>query len=188
MPDMIEQSPSERDEEIYSAWEGGKKTLRSLARQFETSVTEIGMAIDRCLPPFNTQTQMRAYKREIQKLEDVGGHYYAKAMEGEIESAHVYARINERYCAMQGWSSVNIRLDPYAAQVKEESSGHQKIFQAIMRLKYGPQWQPGDPGDGTLDGNGNALAPPTAPDDAVVPEDENRENPSPGSRTPDSAQ
>jgi hypothetical protein len=51
------------------------------------------------LPPFNTQTQMRAYKREIQKLEDVG-HYYAKAMQGEIESAHVYAQINKRYCAM----------------------------------------------------------------------------------------
>jgi len=24
-------------------------------------------------------------------------------MEGDIDSAHVYARINERYCAMQGW-------------------------------------------------------------------------------------
>jgi len=96
----------------------------------------------------------------------VGGYYYAKAMKGEVESAHVYARINERYCAMQGWSSVNIRLDPYQAQVKEEPSGHQKIFQAIMRLKYGPQWQPGDPGDGTLalDSNGNRIAPPTVPE------------------------
>jgi len=159
MPDMIEQAPSERDEAIYSAWEGGKKTLRGLARQFETSVTEIGMAIDRCLPVFNPTTQMRAYKREIQKLEDVGGYYYAKAMEGEIESAHVYARINERYCAMQGWSSVNIRLDPYAAQVKEEPSQHEKIRDAIFRVKYGPQWQPSD----SFDANGNLLAPPTAP-------------------------
>jgi len=78
------------------------------------------------------QTQMRAYKREIQKLEDVGTHYYAKAMQGEIESAHVYARINERYCAMQGWSSVNIRLDPYAAQVKEQPSQHEQIRDAIL--------------------------------------------------------
>jgi len=69
MPDMIEQAPSERDEEIYSQWEGGKKTLRSLARQFGLSVPEIGEAIDRCLPPFNTPNQLRAYKREIQKLE-----------------------------------------------------------------------------------------------------------------------
>src|SRR5215472_14225324 len=134
MPDDELIPSSERDEKIYSAWESGKKSLRALARQFETSVTEIGQAIDRCLPPFNTQTQMRAYKREIQKLEDVGTKYYANAMEGEIESAHVYARINERYCAMQGWSSVNIRLDPYSAQVKEEPSGHQKIFEAIMRV------------------------------------------------------
>jgi len=167
MRDMEELVPSERDEEIYSAWEGGKKSLRGLARQFETSVTEIGLAIDRCLPVFNSATQMRAYKREIQKLEDVGTKYYAKAMEGEIESAHVYARINERYCAMQGWSSVNIKLDPYAAQVKEEPSGHQKIYEAIMRLKYGPKWQP------PTDGNGKVLAPPTAPSED---DDENQSN------------
>jgi hypothetical protein len=141
---VIVEQPSERDEEIYAAWESGKKTLRGLARQFGLSVPEIGLAIDRCLPPFNTQTQMRAYKREIQKLEDVGTHYYAKAMQGEIESAHVYARINERYCAMQGWSSVNIRLDPYAAQVKEQPSQHEQIRDAIFRLKYGPQWKPSD--------------------------------------------
>ena len=127
MPDMIEQAPSERDEEIYSQWEGGKKTLRSLARQFGLSVPEIGEAIDRCLPPFNTPNQLRAYKREIQKLEDAGTKYHARAMEGDIDSGHLYARINERYCAMQGWSSVNIRLDPYAAQIKEQPSSHEKI-------------------------------------------------------------
>src|SRR5215472_11527285 len=132
MQDMVEVIPSERDEAIYAAWESGK-TLRVLAREFGISPLQVEQAIDRCLPVFSTQTQMRAYKREIQKLEDVGTKYYTKAMQGEIESAHVYARINERNCAMQGWSSVNVRLDPYAAQVKEEPSGHQKIFEAIMR-------------------------------------------------------
>jgi hypothetical protein len=127
---------------------------------------EIEQAIDRCLPVFNTQTQMRAYKREIQKLEDVGTKYYTKAMQGEIESAHIYARINERYCAMQGWTSVNIRLDPYAAQVQEQPSSFEKIRDAIMRLKYGPQWQP------PSDGNGAALAPPIAPS----ADDQNRSN------------
>jgi hypothetical protein len=170
MRDLVEQAPSERDEEIYSAWEGGKKTLRGLARQFSVSVTEIGRAIDRCLPVFNSQTQMRAYKREIQKLEDVGTHYYAKAMEGEIESAHVYARINERYCAMQGWSSVNVRLDPYAAQVKEEPSGYEKIRDAIMRIKYGPQWQPSD----SFDANGNLLSRPLVPPTDDQNGDQNR--------------
>jgi hypothetical protein len=166
-----EQAPSERDEAIYAAWESGK-TLRVLARQFETSVTEIERAIDHCLPPFNTQTQMRAYKREIQKLEDAGTKYHARAMEGDIDSGHLYARINERYCAMQGWSSVNIRLDPYAAQVKEQPSSHEKIRDAIMRLKYGPQWQPSD----SFDADGNLLARPTAPSADGQNGDQNRAN------------
>src|SRR5215831_4049396 len=117
MRDMEELIPSERDEEIYAAWQSGK-TLRVCAREFRVSMVMVEQAIDRCLPAFNTQTQMRAYKREIQKLEDVGTKFYARAMGGDIDSGHLYARINERYCAMQGWASVNIRLDPYAAQVK----------------------------------------------------------------------
>src|SRR5215468_5691682 len=108
---------------------------------------------------------MRAYKREIQKLEDVGTKYYAKAMEGEIESAHVYARINERYCAMQGWSSVNIRLDPYSAQVKEKRSQNEQIRDAIFRLKYGPQWQPSD----SFGPDGALLAPPEDDQDRPDP-------------------
>jgi len=95
MQDIVEPTPSERDEEIYAAWESGK-TLRVLARQFSVSVVEVERAIDRCLPVFNSQNQMRAYKREIQKLEDVGTKYYERAMQGEVESAHIFARINER--------------------------------------------------------------------------------------------
>jgi len=150
MQDMVEVIPSERDEAIYAAWESGK-TLRVLAREFGISPLQVEQAIDRCLPVFSTQTQMRAYKREIQKLEDLGTKYYAKAMHDEIESAHIYARINERYCAMQGWTSVNIRLDPYAAQVQEQAPPrHELIRAAIMRLT---QRQPND-------GNGQSGSPP----------------------------
>jgi len=97
MQDDDEQTPSARDEQIYTAWESGK-TLRVLAREMGTSVAEVARAIDRCLPPFNTQTQMQAYKRELQKLEDAGTVYHTRAMQGDLDSAHVYARINERQC------------------------------------------------------------------------------------------
>ena len=138
MQDMVEVIPSEQDEAIYAAWESGK-TLRVLAREFGISPLQVEQAIDRCLPVFSTQTQMRAYKREIQKLEDLGTKYYAKAMHDEIESAHIYARINERYCAMQGWTSVNIRLEPYTAQVQQQAlPRHEKIRAAIMRLTEQP--------------------------------------------------
>jgi hypothetical protein len=167
MRDEDEPIPSERDEEIYAAYESGK-TIRVLAREFRISVMEIERAIDRCLPVFNTQTQMRAYKREIRKLEDVGSKYHARAMQGDIDSGHLYARINERYCAMQGWSSVNIRLDPYTAQVKEQPSQHEQIRDAIFRLKYGPQWKPSD----SFGADGALLAPPVDDQNG----DQNRSN------------
>src|SRR5215831_12834031 len=157
MEDIGEQ-PSERDEAIYAAWESGK-SLRILARNFETSVTEIEHAIDRCLPPFTTQNQMRAYKRELQRLEDIGAKYHALAMADNAtpEMAHVYARLNERRCAMAGWSSINVRLDPFSVQTQQQPSEHEKITEALFRLKYGQDWTPPPDGDGATD-------PPSLPD------------------------
>jgi hypothetical protein len=175
MQDMVEQTPSARDEQIYEEWSAGK-TLRVLAREFEVSVMEVERGIDRCLPPFTTQNQMRAYKRELQKLEDIGAKYHALAMANDTntEFAHIYARINERRCAMSGWSSINVRLDPFAAQVKEQPSQHEKIRDAIFRLKYGPDWTPPSDWESFLardrDDSGSALASPTAPSE----DDQNR--------------
>ena len=38
---------------------------------------------------------------------------------------------------MQGWSSVNVRLDPYSAQVQEQPSGHEKLMRAILTIARG---------------------------------------------------
>src|SRR5262249_25786859 len=155
----IGQQPSERDEAIYAAWESGK-SLRILARNFETSVTEIEHAIDRCLPPFTTQNQMRAYKRDLQRLDDVSAFYYAKAMAGDCDSAHIFCRVQERRSAVSGWSSVNVRLDPYAAQVQEEPSSYDKIRAAIWRIARPGQPMPDSWKD---DVAAAALVPPVAP-------------------------
>jgi len=169
MRDIEELVPSERDEEIYAMWESGK-TPRVCAREFGVSRMEAERAIDRCLPVFNSKTEMMAYKRERQKLDDIGSKYHAQAMAGDIDSGHLYARINERRCAMAGWTSVNVRLDPYSAQVKEEPTQHEKIRDAIFRLKYGPQWQPSD----TFAPDGSLLA---SPSTAPSADGENRTEP-----------
>src|SRR5215471_12273437 len=67
MQDMVEVIPSEQDEAIYAAWESGK-TLRVLAREFGISPLQVEQAIDRCLPVFSTQTQMRACPCPAQAL------------------------------------------------------------------------------------------------------------------------
>src|SRR5262249_39314101 len=149
MEDIGEQ-PSERDELIYAAWERGGSSLRVLARQFETSVAGIERSINRVLPPLTTANQMSAYKRELQRLEDVGAKYHALAMAENAppEMAHIFCRVNERRAAMAGWSSINVRLDPFSVQTQQEPSQYEKITQALLRLKYAD------------DGNGSALAPP----------------------------
>ena len=133
MRDMEELIPNERDEEIYAAWESGK-TPRVCASEFGVSRMEAERAIDRCLPVFNSKTEMMAYKRERQKLDDIGSKYHAQAMAGDIDSGHLYARINERRCAMAGWTSVNVRLDPYNAQTEEQPTEYEQIKAAILRV------------------------------------------------------
>jgi len=167
MTDMV---LSERDEAIYAAWEGGK-TLRVLARQFETTVIEVERALDRLLPAFDAQTNLRALKREVQQMEDLTRKFYEKAMAGDVDCAHLVARLNERSCSMRGITSLTIKLDPIAAQTDGQPTRFDKIHAAIMRVARGEQ----------ANGNGAALAPPTAPST----DDEDSENPSPSAREQD---
>jgi len=165
MGDIVEQIPNERDEEIYEAWQSGK-TLRVLAREFTLSVTDVERAIDRCLPPFNALNQMRAYKRELQKLEDIGAKYHALAMadDSNTEFAHIFARINERRCSMAGWSSISVRLDPVTAQAQEQPSDYEKIRRAVFGVARGdPDYKP-------KIGNGPALPPPDATNGSLDPQ------------------
>jgi hypothetical protein len=67
---------------------------------------------------------------------------------------------------MQGWSSVNVRLDPYQAQVKQGPTQHEKIRDAILRIARPERY--------ANNGNGEALAPPLASstDDQKSPDSE----------------
>jgi len=91
-------------------------------------------------------------------MEDLNSEFYAIAKRDKsIEAAHLCARLNERICAMNGWSSFNLKMDPIAAQAAEQLSDHEQIKRAILGMARGnPGYKPGD-------GNGAALAPPVAP-------------------------
>src|SRR5215831_18686272 len=117
MSDMVEMIPvNEQDEAIFSQWETGK-SLRALAREFGISVAHVEQALDRMLPAFDGAHQLRAFKRELRRLEDLSSEFYALAKRDKNhDSAHLFARLNERVCAMRGWSPVNIRMDPTAVQ------------------------------------------------------------------------
>jgi hypothetical protein len=102
----------------------------------------VEQALDRVLPTFTQQTQARSYKRQLFLMEDLNSEFYAIAKRDKsIEAAHLCARLNERICAMNGWTSVNIRMDPVAAQAAEMPTQHEQIKDAIMRVARGPNWR-----------------------------------------------
>jgi|SRR5215472_4521529 len=136
MPDdIVELIPvNEQDEAVFRAWEAGKG-LRALSREFALSLTQIEQILDRMLPAFDAQNQLRAFKREIERLESLSSEFYTIAKRDLCrDSAHLVARLNERICAMRGWSPVNVRMDPLAVQVAEQPSSYDRISEAIMRV------------------------------------------------------
>jgi hypothetical protein len=90
--------------DVFRAWEEGKGP-QALSREFALPIRRIEEIIDRTLPVFDAQSQLRAYKRELRRLEDLSGEFFAIAKRDKNhESAHLVARLNERICAMRGFS------------------------------------------------------------------------------------
>ena len=136
MADVVELVPVDdrQDQAVFLAWESGKGP-QALSREFGLTVTQVEQILDRMLPVFDAQNQLRAFKRELRRLEDLSGEFFSIAKRDKNhESAHLVARLNERICAMRGFSSVNVRLDPLTVQVAEQPSSHDRIAAAINHL------------------------------------------------------
>src|SRR5262245_20148642 len=144
MPNIVELIPSEQDDAVFRAWEDGKGP-QALSREFALTVTQVEQILDRMLPVFDAQNQLRAYKRELRRLEDLSGEFFTIAKRDKNhESAHLVARLNERICAMRGFSPVNVRMDPLTVEVKQQPSRHDRLREAIMRLQHDPLYGPKD--------------------------------------------
>jgi len=163
MADLVELIPEDHQAEaVFRAWEAGKG-LRALSRAFAPlSVTQIEQILDRLLPAFDAQNQLRAFKREIERLESLSSEFYTIAKRDQCrDSAHLVCRINERIAAMRGWSPVNIRIDLHTVQAAERPKSHERIREAVMRIARPERFQNNGnrpPLDG--DGAGGVLSPP----------------------------
>src|SRR5262249_42237710 len=135
MADGVELIPinnQDVEEAVFAGWEDGKGP-QALSREFAIPIRRIEEIIDRCLPAFDARSNLSAFKRELRRLEDLSGKFFALAKrDGNHESGHLFARLNERICAMRGIGS--IRMDPLQVEVAQQPSSHEKIREAIMRL------------------------------------------------------
>jgi len=117
---------------VFAGWEDGKGP-QALSREFAIPIRRVEEIIDRCLPAFDARSNLSAFKRELRRLEDLSGKFFALAKrDGNHESGHLFARLNERICAMRGIGS--IRMDPLQVEVAQQPSSHDRIRDAIMNL------------------------------------------------------
>jgi hypothetical protein len=79
MADVVELIPvNEQDEAVFRRWEDGRGP-QALSREFALTVTQVEQILDRMLPIFDAQNQLRAFKRELRRLEDLSGEFFAIA-------------------------------------------------------------------------------------------------------------
>ena len=149
MADAVELVPvSEFDERVFESWSSGK-SLRAVSREFGIPLSETERIIDRFLPSYDPPHSLRAFKREIERLESLASEVYSAGLrDKDPELIHLYARLNERLCVMRNWGAFTLRLDPVAAQATQQPSQHEKIRAALFRLA-------GRPVPPLADGNGN---------------------------------
>jgi hypothetical protein len=133
--ELIPVNDQDVEEAVFRAWEEGKGP-HALSREFALSIRRVEEIIDRTLPVFDAQNQLRAYKRELRRLEDLSGEFFAIAKRDKNhESGHLYARLNERICAMRGIGPMNMRMDPLQVEVAQQPSRHDRIVEAFKRLQ-----------------------------------------------------
>jgi len=135
MTDSVELIPvndQDVEEAVFRAWEEGKGP-QALSREFAIPIRRVEEIIDRMLPVFDAKNQLFAYKRELRRLEDLSGECFVVAKRDKNpEFAHLFARLNERICAMRGIG--NIRTDPMQVEVAQQPSQHERIKQAILSM------------------------------------------------------
>jgi len=132
MVDSVELIPvtdQEVEEAVFRAWEEGKGP-HALSREFAIPIRRIEEIINNMLPTVDAKNQLFAYKRELRRLEDLSGECFVIAKRDKNpEYMHLFARLNERVCAMRGIG--NIRTDPMAVEVAQRPSQHDRIKQVI---------------------------------------------------------
>jgi hypothetical protein len=156
--ELIPVDDQDIEERVFRAWERSARACAAAVHadgEFAIPIRQIEEIIDRMLPTFDAKNQLFAFKRELRRLEDLSGEFFAIAKRDKNpECGHLVARLNERICAMRGIGPMSVRTDPLAVQVAQQPSSHDRITAVLMNLKYGPN------GDGA------------APSDAAPPADD----------------
>jgi len=155
---------NERDEAITEARIAGTST-RALAKLHNCTGREIEEAVDRRLDyDLDGRQKLRLVKLSVGRIEALMTTFYERAVKDkDVAAGTLCCRLEERLSLLLGLDHpAQSRVNIYAVEQQQKPSQYAQITAALMSLKY-PNGRPGD---------GDALAPPTAPSGADDPDRE----------------
>jgi len=136
-------SDDARDDFILQERLAGR-SARSIGKELRCTVGEVDAALDRVLPKLDNAARLRHISLDLQRLDALLKTFFARAIEAvDAQAGLLVVKILERKAAMLGLDTPQ-KLDIVQVQAEEAPQGHDKIFEMIMRIKHGPNWQPGN--------------------------------------------
>lgn len=118
------------------------RSARSISKQLNLAISEVNASLDRTLPMIDNAARRRHISLDLSRLDGLLETFYKLAVEKADDKAGlVVVKILERKSALLGLDSPH-KVDIVQLQAQRTPSNHEKIKAAVMRLKYGPNWEP----------------------------------------------
>jgi hypothetical protein len=112
------------------------RSVRAIARTFGVSVAEVTAVLDRfARTTIDDKVRKHTLALELARLDELQEIFYARAMEGDVQSGALVAKIIERRCMMLGlYTGPTATLQVIEAQAPMETST-EKIRRVLDQLR-----------------------------------------------------
>jgi len=147
----------DRDDVLVEERLAGRSVL-AIAKRHRCSSSEVEAVVDRRLDfKLDNNNRLRAIKLDVTRLEALMLPFFERATkERDVAAGTLVVKILERRALLLGLDSP-VRIDVTQVEAQEAPTRHEKIRDALMSLKYGPNGRNSDADavDALSDSNGS---------------------------------
>jgi hypothetical protein len=146
----------DRDDLIVEGRLAGR-SVPAIAKQYRCASSEVEAVIARRLNfALDNDMRLKAIKLDVARLEGLMQPFYERATKDrDVAAGTLCVKILERRALLLGLDSP-VRIDVTQVELQQAPTRYEKIRDALMSLKYGPNGAGND--DGAIDGAVDALS------------------------------
>jgi hypothetical protein len=125
------------------------RSVMAIAKRYRCATSDVDAVIDRRLNfDLNNEMRLKAIKLDVARLEALMLPFFDRATKDrDVAAGTLCVKILERRALLLGLDSP-VRIDVTQVELQQAPTRHERIKAALMRLKYGPDWQPPDANGG----------------------------------------